>query len=379
MLQDRVRVSAQRRAIHEMVRQGDVVLDLGCGTGLLSFFACQAGARKVYAVEQNDIIDCARDLAAANGFLDRVVFIHGNSIGVELPEKVDVIVSDILPGFCPEGEVTRFLADARQRFLKPGGVLLPAQVWLFLAPIEATDVHDEYIGWWGKPLEGLNYDLVRSAAANRRYVVSLPANSLLAAAHCVEELDFYSGVAGVALDQEVRFVVERDGLLHGLAGWFDAQISPGVRLTTAPGLQQTVWQQTFFPIAEPVSVMGGDVVIGRLIAFAPDQVFWQWHLDVLSISGERKGHFRHSNFVPSRKDLVSRMPSFRPNLGGSGQVARFVLNACDGATTVQEIAHELRREFPTLCPTDEAALYRVWSTLRGQVEVTQRLSDFATN
>jgi protein arginine N-methyltransferase 1 len=227
-------------------------------------------------------------------------------------------------------------------------------------------------------LEGLDYDLVRPAAADERYVLSLPADGLLAAAQCVEELDFYTTEADVALNREVRFGIERDGTLHGLAGWFEAQLSADVRLSTAPGTEPTHWRQTFFPVVEPVPVATGDVVIVKLIAIVLGQVFWRWHLEVRSGGGERKRAFRHSNFVPTRKDLVSRMPSFRPQLAEEGQAARHVLNACDGAASMREIARDLRREFPSLCPTDEAALHRVWTTLRGQVEVSQRLSDFAT-
>jgi protein arginine N-methyltransferase 1 len=379
MLQDQVRVSAYQQAIRETVRQGDVVLDLGCGTGLLGFFACQAGASRVYAIEQNDVIDCARKLAAANGFQDRVVFIQGNSTSIELPEQVDAVVSEMLGYFLLEEDLTRFVVDARQRFLKPGGVLLPARARMFLAPVEAPEAYDGHVGFWGRSLEGLDLDLVRPAAADERYVLSLQAGSALAAALCVQELDFYTTAADVALNREVRFTVERDGMLHGLAGWFEAQLSPGVRLSTAPGAEPTHWQQTFFPLAEPVPVAAGDLVIARLTAIVLGQVLWQWRLEVLSAGGERKGRFRHSNFVPTRKDLVSRMPSFRPQLAEGGRIAHFVLDACDGTATMREIAQDLRREFPALCPTDGAAMHRVWTTLRGQVDVSGRLSDFATD
>jgi SAM-dependent methyltransferase len=379
MLQDRARVTAYRRAIAEVVREGDVVLDLGSGTGLLGFFACQAGARRVYAIEQNDTIECARKLAAANGYQDKVVFVRGNSTTVELPEQVDAIVSEMLGYYCLEEDLTRFVVDARQRFLKPGGALLPERAWMFLAPVEASDIYERHIAFWGHSLEGLDYSIVRPAAADERYVLSLPAAGLLAKAECVKELDFDSVGPDVALNHEVRFAVEWKGILHGLAGWFDAQLSPRVRLTTAPDAEPTHWHQTFFPVAEPVPVSAGDAVIAQLIAFSFGRVFWQWRVEVLDADGRRKARFRHTNFVPARKDLVVQMPDYRPRLADIGRVTRFVLGACDGMATMREIARDLRCEFPALCPTEEAARHRVWSALRGQVEITERLGDFAAD
>jgi hypothetical protein len=149
-------------------------------------------------------------------------------------------------------------------------------------------------------------------------------------------------------------------------------------LTTAPDAQPTHWSQTFFPVAEPVPVAKGDTVIARLMAIVYGQVFWEWRLEVVGADGRRKGRCRHSDFVPTRKDLVSRMPSYRPQLADGGRVARTVLRACDGAATMREIAQRVRQEFPELCPTDEAAMRWVWTSLRGKVEISERLSDFAT-
>src|SRR5581483_2265956 len=95
MIADRARVGAYRRALERTVKPGHVVVDLGTGTGLLAVFACRLGARTVYAIEAEEIIDLARDIAAANGCADRIAFIRGHSTGVQLPERADVVVSDV--------------------------------------------------------------------------------------------------------------------------------------------------------------------------------------------------------------------------------------------------------------------------------------------
>ena len=93
-LTDEVRLSAYQRPINATVRPGDVVLDLGSGTGILGLFACRAGAAHVYSIEVGSIIGLAREICRVNGFLDRVTYMRGLSTELELSRKVDVVVAD---------------------------------------------------------------------------------------------------------------------------------------------------------------------------------------------------------------------------------------------------------------------------------------------
>ena len=140
MIRDRVRTEAFRRAIDSVVRPGDVVLDVGAGSGILSVFAARAGAASVYAVERTSIAVLAHELAAANGVAEIVHVIHGDVIDIELPEHVDVIVSEWLGGFgIDEGMLAPVIA-ARDRWLKPGGVMIPHSVTAWTAL-----VHDRHL------------------------------------------------------------------------------------------------------------------------------------------------------------------------------------------------------------------------------------------
>ena len=85
MICDRVRTEAFRRAIDSVVRPGDIVLDVGAGSGILSVFAARAGAARVYAVEQTSVAVLAQELAAANGVAEIVQVIHGDVMDIELP------------------------------------------------------------------------------------------------------------------------------------------------------------------------------------------------------------------------------------------------------------------------------------------------------
>ena len=140
MICDRVRTEAFRRAIDSVVRPGDIVLDVGAGSGILSVFAARAGAARVYAVERTSAAVLAQELAAANGVAEIVQVIHGDVMDVEPPERVDVIVSEWLGGFgIDEGMLVPVIV-ARDRWLKPGGVMIPRLVTAW-----AALVHDRYL------------------------------------------------------------------------------------------------------------------------------------------------------------------------------------------------------------------------------------------
>src|SRR5438128_356977 len=95
MIADRLRLDAYSEALRRAIKPGVVVLDIGTGTGIFALLACRFGARKVYAVEPDDAIEVAREVAAANRYQQRIEFIQELSTRVALPERADVIVSDI--------------------------------------------------------------------------------------------------------------------------------------------------------------------------------------------------------------------------------------------------------------------------------------------
>src|SRR5437867_2580258 len=125
MISDEVRMGAFVRALRQAVKPGAVVIDIGTGTWIFALLACRFGARRVYAIEPDDAIQVAREIAVANGCADRIEFIQDLSTGVTLGERADVIISDIggvLPWF---QQHIPSIADARRRFLAPGGALIP--------------------------------------------------------------------------------------------------------------------------------------------------------------------------------------------------------------------------------------------------------------
>ena len=159
LLSDRIRCERFREAIHHTVRPGDSVVDLGAGTGLLSFFALEAGARHVYAIEVSRISETARELIDANGFQKRMTLIPEISTKVRLPEPCDILISETLSSFCFDTEnIIKYIADARRRFLKPEARIIPESAETFLMPFSSEAFG---AGSFPEPFYGLNFQAYR--------------------------------------------------------------------------------------------------------------------------------------------------------------------------------------------------------------------------
>lgn len=150
MIADQVRTNTYRMAIlrnSELIR-GKVVLDVGAGTGVLSLFCAQAGARRVYAVEACSIAEQATEIVRHNGMDDRVEVIRGTVEAVELPEQVDVIVSEWMGYALLHESMLNSVLYARDKWLKPGGLILPSKAELYIAPICDPVVEDRLYFWY---------------------------------------------------------------------------------------------------------------------------------------------------------------------------------------------------------------------------------------
>jgi SAM-dependent methyltransferase len=270
MIRDRVRTEAFRRAIDSLVRPGDVVLDVGAGSGILSLFAARAGAARVYAVEQTAVAVLAQDLAAANGVADVVNVIQGDVMDVQPPESVDVIVSEWLGGFgIDEGLLAPVIA-ARDRWLKPSGVMIPGSVtaWTSL-------VHDQYleetVGFLRDSPYGLTLGALVEKTVNEisysggfRHLAARDRRSE-AAQLWTTHVDLITLEQALAAHEaEVELAVPEHGTANALALWFSAELAPGISLSVGPGDPPTHWGMTTAPLNGPVTLTPGSVVRARV-------------------------------------------------------------------------------------------------------------------
>lgn len=261
MLRDRVRCEAYRLALAKWVKPGDVVLDVGAGTGILSLFAAQAGARKVYAVERTGIVDFARRLIAANRAQEQVRIIHGDMETVELPEPVDIIVSEWMGGSgIDEGFLPAVLA-ARDRWLKPKGVMLPECVSAWIAPVWDSELEGDLSFWRSQPFE-VDLSLIAETTANevkycRQHITE---SALLAEPQQMWATDVYTCSVEEArspFKASLSFPVKRDGSFNALATWFRAGFGQGIVLTNAPYAPKTHWGQFVYPLDHALNAKQG--------------------------------------------------------------------------------------------------------------------------
>src|SRR5437867_1498240 len=156
MIADERRMLAYSTALRRAVGADSIVLDIGAGTGILSLLACQYGARKVYAVEPSSAIALAEQAALANGFADRMECMQALSTEIRLPQRADVIISD-LHGVLPLlQQHLPSIMDARSRLLAPGGNLIPKRDVLWAAVVETPQQHDRLVKPWTQERFGLH-------------------------------------------------------------------------------------------------------------------------------------------------------------------------------------------------------------------------------
>lgn len=251
MLADVSRTTAFERALKELVRPGMTVLDFGCGTGILSFLSRRAGAGHVFAVDSSPIIRIAEALARENG-IDGISFIRTSRSGaLELPGKVDLMVSECLGYYLFTDQMLDAVFAARDRWLRRGGVMIPSSVVLKAALVTRPPRHPT-LDYFDGPRYGLTFHRLREVAFAHRRTVS---DMGLTASATMGTLDFNSACAEpsttsgvVQLDQPV--------LAYGIAGWFEAFLSPEVTLDTGPSASLGHWGQSYFPFVEPREFAG---------------------------------------------------------------------------------------------------------------------------
>ena len=262
MLSDSVRVEAYHQGIHRNIQPGDVVLDLGTGTGLLAFMAAKAGASKVYAVEHSDFIDVAREIAQHNN-ITNIEFVQANSREFTPPEKVDVVLHEQMGDELFNENMVNNLLDLRNRVLAPGGRILPAEFQLFVEPVSFHESR-RVRRFWNIELP----DHIDLSATERSYTAARydtgRTEQLWVQKGAVEAtmgtpepiLDFdlatLESASALPVDHVVAREAHSDMIIDGLCVWFATSFDDTTTLTTSPLEAPTSWGNRMFRLDEEV-------------------------------------------------------------------------------------------------------------------------------
>ena len=297
LLDDPHRLDAYDRAIRHLVRPGDVVLDVGTGTGLLALLAARRGAR-VHAVESMPVAHVARALAAQNGLADRIT-VHEADLRTLTPvEPVDLIVGEFMGRFGAEDAMLEAVAAAG-RWLRPGGRFCPRRIQLHLAA--AGDFSFYAVDLFSAPLLGLDLRPALAAAQASSYGGRLTPDRMLGPSQSVATLA--PPAVSAALTVHADLPIARAGLVQAVCGWFEAELCDGVTLSTAPGIH-THWGQALFPV--PATPVGPGDVLSVTLRWLPSELGWAW-------SGEIAGQ----PFELATQDLPGPVPDVAPGAAWS--------------------------------------------------------------
>lgn len=251
MLADTHRLEAYGRALSE-VASGRVVLDAGTGSGILAALAARAGASRVYGVDQAEIVALGREVMARSGLSDRVTLIRGDMRTADVPEPVDVLVTETFGAFALAEGAMADVAACAERLLAPGGRVLPQAIQLWLAPVHDPAVLQEVMGPFDQP--GLDLSPLVEAAWRRGVTMPVEPGALAHPGAMLARVPFPGG--GAEVEGALRFTGLAAGELVGLVGWFVLELTDAVHLPTGPADPLTHWQQVFLPM-EPVPLQEG--------------------------------------------------------------------------------------------------------------------------
>ncbi|QPG75022.1 Nuclear SAM-dependent mono-and asymmetric methyltransferase [Brettanomyces nanus] len=275
MLKDRIRTLSYRNAImkNKSLFKDKIVLDVGCGTGVLSMFAAQAGAKHVYGVDMSSIIEMARKIIDLNGFSDKITLIKGKLEDLELPcGKVDIIISEWMGYFLLYESMLDTVLDARDRFLKPNGLIFPDKASIHVAMIEDSEYKDEKIHFWENKnrLYGFDYSPFVEIAMEEPLVDTVEGKSVVTNHFKLIEFDLNTvKKEDLIFKRNFHLRATSDDMAHALLAWFDI-IFPAdkpqnvVRFSTGPQAHYTHWKQTVFYLDDVLELNKGEVIDGWL-------------------------------------------------------------------------------------------------------------------
>lgn len=269
MLKDRVRTLSYRQAIHKNkdLFKDKVVLDVGCGTGILSMFAAQAGARHVIAVDMSNIIEMAQKIVDLNGFSDKITLIRGKLEDVTLPyPEVDIIISEWMGYFLLYESMLDTVLYARDKYLKKGGLIFPDKASIHIAGIEDGEYRGEKIDFW-ENVYGFDYTPFTDIVMAEPLVDTVDNKAVATTAGTVKIIDINTvKLEDLAFFNKFQLTANRDDLIHGLVAWFDIWFPFGaddkneVYFSTGPHAKYTHWRQTVFYLGSILDVKKGDVI-----------------------------------------------------------------------------------------------------------------------
>jgi len=250
-------------------------MDLGTGTGILSFFCIAAGAAKVYAIEASDLADWTELIVASNGLSDKIKVIKGRIEEITLPEQVDVIVSEWMGTFLIFESMMESLLWGRDKYLKPDGMMLPSHANIYLSPVTMDEFYKEKVEFWNT-VHGVDMSVVIPFAKKCAFEKPMIDKAIKPECVLAEPVLLNSfNLKDVPMNKpyektvvQFSFKASKDANMHGFVAWFDVAFvgtaHEKIVLSTSPDHKDTHWHQDLFLFDTPVAVKQGYTITGTI-------------------------------------------------------------------------------------------------------------------
>ncbi|XP_026325560.1 probable protein arginine N-methyltransferase 6.1 [Hyposmocoma kahamanoa] len=300
MLEDKSRTETYRNAIlsNKDYFTDKIVMDVGCGTGILAVFCAQAGAKKVYAVEASSLANMAKEIVKENGYDEVIEVIHGKVEDVELPDniKVDAIVSEWMGFYLLHEGMLDSVIVARDKFLKEDGHIFPNTATIYIAPCSVPSLYSAWSDVYGVSMATFARHL-RSTKCKKPEVLIVKPEDLLSAEVAVCWIDLKNDKVEDLNSFSIQQVIptKTKGQYQGLCIWFDCTFpsltnNPGVTLGTGPMDLPTHWKQTVIVLPQEHEVDEGEPIAFQLDINKDTQNCRRYNLQLTLVDPEEVEH-----------------------------------------------------------------------------------------
>jgi protein arginine N-methyltransferase 1 len=350
MLTDEMRVGAYVKALKEVINSESVVLDLGAGTGIFSILACEFGAKKVYSVEVNQLINLLKDVVKEKGYESRIEIIQNLSTKIELKEKANVLISDIHGGFPLFESSIETIIDARERLLTEDAILMPRKETIYFAVSQTEEIYKQNISQYLEEFHGFRIPSAERLVFNQYFSAKDKSEKLLTEPGVLAEIN-YRTIKETSFEKEFQWEFAEDGTAHGLRGWFENELFDDIGVSNSIEIEKTTYSSPFFPFEKVVEIKKGDTISAHVSAkYQSGDYVWSWKTQIFE-NGDKnkiKADFNQSQLASmylDSKQVMKKSEYFVPVKNETAEIDLFILDQMDGENMQGDIADTLVKRY----------------------------------
>ena len=348
-ISDLIRLDRFQQAIARTVSPGDLVVDIGCGLGVLGLMCLKSGAAHCWGIDCTAAIEIAHETMTRSGLSDRYSCIREQSFRAILPQPVDLIICDHVGYFGIDYGIIELMNDARHRFLKPAGRAVPSRIKLMLAGVSSNECRSKSERWHASDIP-VDYRWLREYGVNTKQGHTFRPSDLCTQPAILGTIDLLSSNPEL-FSFKAKLAASRDGVLDGLAGWFDCQLADDVWMTNSPLEAGRIDRdQAFLPFEKPIEISAGDSVdVSVMIRHDTGLIAWTVRDPR---SGKQRKQSNWASLIVSKANLT-QSPSKLARLSPSGRARQILFEYIDGTQTSKEIELAILNDHPDLLPSSK--------------------------